>query len=302
MDPLTKDYPMLTPYQFAGNTPIQAIDLDGLEPVQSVQHNNLYSSSLQVPNTGDGNYYGDAWYYQKVKGENSSIQDYWVRSKLTNWYGDRIYEYWDGSDYISFKPNGYIEQYQGTLAINAGLQRFGEKGVQLTYGIVLTGATFGAASAYASATGVGVLSTQMLLRERVISGALDFSFQYAAVEGNINKINFASTGSSVLFANPFTSPYIGNLINIDTKLNTKINIYDAGLNGLTNGIFNVGGIKALNYLDNSNVGSPTMNGLGIGTLNEALNYIPSAMEDQNLGLKAATKKYFSESNNLSKSE
>lgn len=30
-DPLTKKYPELTPYQFASNTPIQAIDLDGLE-------------------------------------------------------------------------------------------------------------------------------------------------------------------------------------------------------------------------------------------------------------------------------
>ncbi len=31
MDPLTAGYPMLTPYQFASNTPIVAIDLDGLE-------------------------------------------------------------------------------------------------------------------------------------------------------------------------------------------------------------------------------------------------------------------------------
>jgi hypothetical protein len=31
VDPLTPDYPELTPYQFANNTPIQAIDLDGLE-------------------------------------------------------------------------------------------------------------------------------------------------------------------------------------------------------------------------------------------------------------------------------
>ena len=30
-DPLTKKYPELTPYQFASNTPIQAIDLDGCE-------------------------------------------------------------------------------------------------------------------------------------------------------------------------------------------------------------------------------------------------------------------------------
>jgi RHS repeat-associated protein len=31
VDPLTKEYPELTPFQFASNTPIQAIDLDGLE-------------------------------------------------------------------------------------------------------------------------------------------------------------------------------------------------------------------------------------------------------------------------------
>ena len=31
VDPLTKSFPMLTPYQFASNTPIVAIDLDGLE-------------------------------------------------------------------------------------------------------------------------------------------------------------------------------------------------------------------------------------------------------------------------------
>jgi hypothetical protein len=32
VDPLTKSYPWYTPYQFAGNTPIWAIDLDGKEP------------------------------------------------------------------------------------------------------------------------------------------------------------------------------------------------------------------------------------------------------------------------------
>lgn len=33
VDPLAPNYPMLTPYQFASNTPVQAIDLDGLEAV-----------------------------------------------------------------------------------------------------------------------------------------------------------------------------------------------------------------------------------------------------------------------------
>ena len=39
-DPLFKDYPFYTPYQFAGNTPIRAFDLDGLEITFSdVWHN-----------------------------------------------------------------------------------------------------------------------------------------------------------------------------------------------------------------------------------------------------------------------
>src|SRR5205814_6261773 len=31
VDALTRSYPMLTPYQFASNNPIQNIDIDGLE-------------------------------------------------------------------------------------------------------------------------------------------------------------------------------------------------------------------------------------------------------------------------------
>lgn len=34
VDPLSKNYPWYTPYQFAGNKPIKAIDLDGLEEVE----------------------------------------------------------------------------------------------------------------------------------------------------------------------------------------------------------------------------------------------------------------------------
>lgn len=45
-DPLSKTYPSLTPYQFASNTPIQAIDIDGLEAI---------SHMIKVWNDADGN-------------------------------------------------------------------------------------------------------------------------------------------------------------------------------------------------------------------------------------------------------
>ncbi len=31
MDPITSNYPMLTPYQFASNRPVDGVDQDGLE-------------------------------------------------------------------------------------------------------------------------------------------------------------------------------------------------------------------------------------------------------------------------------
>ena len=39
-DPITKYYPHLTPYQFASNTPIQAIDIDGEEGFYSMDSEN----------------------------------------------------------------------------------------------------------------------------------------------------------------------------------------------------------------------------------------------------------------------
>lgn len=49
VDPLTKTYPWYTPYQFAGNMPIWAIDLDGLEEKKVTQEksNLLQASAIQ---------------------------------------------------------------------------------------------------------------------------------------------------------------------------------------------------------------------------------------------------------------
>jgi RHS repeat-associated protein len=53
VDPLTKSYPWYTPYQFAGNKPIGAIDLDGLEERivhADIAKNALGRSMLKVAN------------------------------------------------------------------------------------------------------------------------------------------------------------------------------------------------------------------------------------------------------------
>jgi RHS repeat-associated protein len=48
VDPLTKDYPFYTPYQFSGNMPIWAIDLDGLEEFIMIRH---FSSGVHFMTT-----------------------------------------------------------------------------------------------------------------------------------------------------------------------------------------------------------------------------------------------------------
>ena len=59
VDPLTKKYSWYTPFQFAGNTPIAAADLDGKEP--DIKFESGYSS-LMIGNEGiDKNVYNQAF-------------------------------------------------------------------------------------------------------------------------------------------------------------------------------------------------------------------------------------------------
>ena len=54
VDPLSPNYPMLTPYQFASNTPIVAIDLDGLESwIPIAVRDDIKVQTGQVPNAAE---------------------------------------------------------------------------------------------------------------------------------------------------------------------------------------------------------------------------------------------------------
>lgn len=71
VDPLTGSYPMLTPYQFASNRPIDGVDLDGLEFYQSTLYDFKIESGLGlmtdrellsiriVPNSQNFRYYNN---------------------------------------------------------------------------------------------------------------------------------------------------------------------------------------------------------------------------------------------------
>ncbi len=90
VDPLQKEYPELTPYQFASNTPIQAIDLDGLEMVHC---------SLTVTNGKP---------VLKVLGVDfvDITGSQWVGWQYHVTYGGANYHFISAEDLISWAKNG----------------------------------------------------------------------------------------------------------------------------------------------------------------------------------------------------
>jgi RHS repeat-associated protein len=54
VDPLTRKYPELTPYQFASNTPIQAVDLDGQECIHFFNTQRIQAQNQE---------FNDLWYF-----------------------------------------------------------------------------------------------------------------------------------------------------------------------------------------------------------------------------------------------
>jgi RHS repeat-associated protein len=81
VDPLTSSYPWYTPYQFAGNKPIVAIDLDGLEPVST---NGEVIDQLEKSNLNNVNPENDpsAW---------DDLNSHSVTKKIKSASGETVY-------------------------------------------------------------------------------------------------------------------------------------------------------------------------------------------------------------------
>ncbi len=68
VDPLTKSYPWFTPYQFAGNTPIQAIDIEGVENLHYTFTMFLLETKLRISKWRDETRDGIREYSQGATG------------------------------------------------------------------------------------------------------------------------------------------------------------------------------------------------------------------------------------------
>ncbi|MCF6405535.1 hypothetical protein L3C95_21705 [Chitinophaga filiformis] len=90
VDPLTKGYPWYTPYQFAGNTPIQAIDLDGEEELHyTLTKNDDGSASLKLTNITFVQ--KKDWFYKALGVFNTREEEPRIPERAVINYGDKKY-------------------------------------------------------------------------------------------------------------------------------------------------------------------------------------------------------------------
>jgi RHS repeat-associated protein len=124
VDPLKKDYPELTPYQFASNTPIQAIDLDGLEAwkvIKGVHANGIttidmvFDAELEpVPGVYEiTNYHDESGFIESARWGTANFSDY--PDKFPN---EGIYERSDGKPLVSFESG--LQIITGEIALGVG--------------------------------------------------------------------------------------------------------------------------------------------------------------------------------------
>ena len=73
VDPLTRGYPMLTPYQFASNTPIWAIDLDGLEAIPFQLAVDLNAKNVQIISTTTLEKNNKPWILHEAKSNDGNL-------------------------------------------------------------------------------------------------------------------------------------------------------------------------------------------------------------------------------------
>lgn len=212
VDPLADSYPWYTPYQFAGNSPVSFIDLDGLEPSKS----ELYWVKQPKIKARLGNRYPKKTIFYTTEGRNGDgeyfqplivMQDYSEGASKYYWYNSTR-KMWQAFDPHTIGANA--EQVRdftvGTLAVTGGALGVA---VVLEYG-----------GAYALQQGGSFVYTHVLKRivfnkgwKIAYNAGTDFVAQLA-VKGDIGEVDFANVVISGLIKSSHLKNALSSIIDI----------------------------------------------------------------------------------------
>lgn len=220
VDPIARDYPMLSSYQFAGNGPIKNIDLDGLEPWGNPKdwqvmkdwgdHYNIGRTLLRVYDNDQAEYY---WVLTGQHGKTESF----------SWYDKKT------EQYESFVPAGYVEASDGgSPMLPTSDQPQWDNNVFRNYSGLKKNADQIGTAVIGSASlllggGVGMFATRGLTWAGAGAGAADFTTQMIDKK-DIFKWNITSTGANIFMRNPSGVAFVGSAgeIQLGDLLNLKL--------------------------------------------------------------------------------
>ncbi len=121
VDPLTKSYPWYTPYQFAGNMPVWAIDLDGLEErIIITYHLDDGSTKLSTYQYGDKGFSeikNAMWQYTTAENKDAFWTEGWNSYTMGMGYGGYDNQY-NGPSKGALYVDSYQNGDQNTISYN----------------------------------------------------------------------------------------------------------------------------------------------------------------------------------------
>jgi RHS repeat-associated protein len=151
VDPLTASYPMLTPFQYASNTPIQAIDLDGLEAVnaQSININELGKSGIKKETSDNVILFTHTWMVIPFAPQTISFKFYINGTSLNQikaaheeggWKGVLSLA-WRNKDYFLLEHGDELKNSQGLAypldALGTAFRQFTNEDASASHGVAV---------------------------------------------------------------------------------------------------------------------------------------------------------------------
>lgn len=279
-DPLIKQYPWYTPYQFSGNNPIRFIDLDGGEPKDPP------GMWLSNPGSKDfGDHYHKGGTLTLVNDKETKAKYYVYQQTGINGGSDFHWYNQDAKKWLPFSPTGYVEQgswqiteqgqgnfaaFQGAIKSNQGMLNFA------------AGFAYGAASL--ATGGLGGLSggSVTLGLDRLAAGISDMGVQLAIGKSFGKDYNFTSTLANFAFPNsPLISSAIGTYGEATTEaggftLGTTKSFGRATFEMGINTLGNIGGAKVAEYGISLDRAMPKYEQFGIKLLGNSVGNSTSA--------------------------
>ncbi|SFQ31343.1 RHS repeat-associated core domain-containing protein [Parafilimonas terrae] len=221
IDPITQKYPWYTPYQFAGNSPIKNIDLDGLEPAGNQSDwevvpgsVNVYAAShvtekgktvltraeqqLVKDKTGAKYWVTHHQWVETVDGISSTANDY-------SWYNE------DPKIKLPAKDVGRWQRFEtDIIKEQKGNWQMADNIGKVTFGAALVGTALPvAAYTGGSLWAINNPFTRVGLTKALVGGTVDLLAQKTV--NTDGPVNWYNVGASAAFGNPWTASFAGSL-------------------------------------------------------------------------------------------